>query len=160
MKISISLSEPAGTRLATVVKAHGSNPSVVLEAALLYFADLPTAEQQREVRHLHQSRIASSRDGWMHVFWEALAEEFGVRDFDFTGEGNPFTPRQHHGFNIVYLYDERNPTSGPIHVHAFQTPVVDGRALLRNWTYSKETPVFSAAREVANWIRESEQNAA
>jgi hypothetical protein len=160
MKLSISLSEPAGARLAAVVKAHDANPSIVLEAALLHFADLPAAEQQREVRHLQQARVASSRDGWMRVFWQALAEEFGVSDFDLTGEGNPFAARQHHGFNIVYLYDERTPTSGPIHVHAFQTPVVDGRALLRSWTYTKETPVFSAAREVANWIRESEQDAA
>jgi hypothetical protein len=139
-----------------VVKAHDANPSVVLEAALLHFADLPAAEQQREVRHLQQARQATTRDGWMRVFWQALAEEFDVRDFDWTGDGNVRAPRQHHGFSIVYLLDQQNPTSGPIFVHAFQSPMVDGRALVRDWTYSKDFPVFSAARDVATWIRENE----
>jgi hypothetical protein len=160
MKLSISLSEPAGARLSEVVKAHDANPSVALEAALLYFAELPTVEQAREVRHLQQARRAATRDGWMHVFWEALAEEFGVRDFDWTGQGNPLTLRQHKGFNVVFLFDVQNPTSGPIYVHAFQSPVVDGRALMRDWTYSKEDPVFTAAREVAAWIRENELHVA
>jgi hypothetical protein len=158
MKLSISLSEPAGVRLGSVVKAHDANPSVVLEAALLHFADLSSDEQEREVRHLQQARRANSRDGWMRVFWEALAEEFGTRDFDWTGQGNPLTPRQHHGFSIVYLFDERSPTSGPIYVHAFQSPAIDSRALIQNWTYTKDDPVFSAARSVANWIRENEQH--
>src|ERR1700685_2620989 len=137
MKLSISLSEAAGARLSDVVKAHDANPSVVLEAALLHFAGLSSGEQEREVRHLQQARRAASRDGWMRVFWEALAEEFETRDFDWTGQGNPLTPRQHHGFSIVYLFDERSPTSGPIYVHAFQNPAVDGRALIQNWTSTK-----------------------
>lgn len=156
MKRSISLSDAADSRLESVVKAHDANPSVVLEAALLHFAELPAAEQKREVRHLQQGRQATTRDGWMRVFWEALAEEFDARDFDWTGQGNVLTPRQHHGFSIVYLFDERSPTAGPIYVHAFQSPVVDGRAMIQNWTYTKEDPVFSAAREVAKWIRENE----
>lgn len=159
MKLSISLSERAAGRLDVVVKAHEANPSVVLEAALLHFVELPAAEQNREVRHLQQARKATTRDGWMRVFWEALAEEFGAQDFDWTGRGNPLTPRQHHGFSIVYLFDERSPTSGPIYVHAFQSPVVDGRALIQNWTYTKDDAVFSAAREVAKWIRENEPQA-
>jgi hypothetical protein len=159
MKLSISLSEPAGHRLRAVVKAHDANPSVVLEAALLHFSDLPVAEQSREIRNLQQARKAATRDGWMRVFWEALAEEFGGHDFDRTGEGNVLTQRQHRGFSIVYLYDQHNPTSGPIYVHAFQSPFVDGRALIQNWTYTKNDPVFSAAREVANWIRQNESQA-
>ncbi len=161
MKISISLSDPAGARLAAVVKAHpDSNPSVVLEAALLHFSDLPDADRARDIRHLQQARRANSREGWMRIFWEALAEEFGTRDFDFTGQGNPMTPRQYNGFRIVYLFDERNPTSGPIYVHAFQSPVVDGRARIENWTFTKDEPVFSAAHQVADWIRENAKLAA
>lgn len=160
MKRSISLSEPADGRLDGVVKAHNTNPSVVLEAALLYFAELSAPEQQREIQHLQRARRAATRDGWMHVFWEALAEEFGVRDFDLTGEGNPMILRQYLGFTVVFLLDMQRPTSGPIYVHAFPSSVVDGRALTRDWIYKKEYPVFSAAREVATWIRENQAPAA
>jgi hypothetical protein len=155
MKRSISLSEPADGRLKSVVATHDSNPSVVLEAALLRFAELSAAEQAREIRHLERARRAATRDGWMHVFWEALAEEFGARDFDLTGEGNPMTLRQHLGFTVVFLLDMQKPTSGPIYVHAFRSPVVNGNGLVRDWTYTKDYPVFSAAREVATWIREN-----
>jgi hypothetical protein len=157
MKLSISLSDLAAGRLADVVQAHEANPSVVLEAALLHFADLPGAKQAREVRHLQQARRAGTRDGWMRVFWEALAEEFDVRDFDWTGQGNVLTPRQHHGFSVVFLYNPQSPTAGPIYVHAFQNPPVAERSLIHDWTYTTDTPVFSAAHEVAAWIRKNEQ---
>jgi hypothetical protein len=158
MKMSISLSTAAAGRLADVVKALDANASVVLEASLLHFAGLASAEQAREVRHLQQARRAGTRDGWMRVFWEALAEEFGLEDFDWTGQGNVLAPRRHGGFSVVFLYDPENPTSGPIYVHAFQSPPVAGRALIRDWTYSADAPVFSAAHEVAMWIRENEQS--
>ncbi|MDB5072083.1 MAG: hypothetical protein JWM87_3194 [Candidatus Eremiobacteraeota bacterium] len=91
----------------------------------------------------------------MRVFWEALAEEFGAKDFDWTGQGNPMAPRNHGGFNVVFLYDERNPTSGPIYVHAFENPPSpDNRALIQNWTFPQDRSVYGAAREVATWIRE------
>jgi hypothetical protein len=154
MKLSISLSDVAAERLKSLVEGRGSNPSVVLEASLLNFAELPRDDQEREIRHLHNLRRATSRDGWMHVFWEALAEEFGTQDFDWTGQDNPLTPRNHAGFSIVFLYDERNPTSGPIYVHAFQSPpAADNRALLQNWQFDKSESVYSAAHQVATWIR-------
>lgn len=156
MKLSISISDHAAERLGALVKERNSNPSLVLEAALLRFADLPVEQQQRDLRWLHNSRKATSRDGWMRVFWEALAEEFDSRDFDFTGQGNPFTPRQHAGFQFAFLYDERSPTAGPIYVHAFQSPPgSDGRSLVQNWTFDHRTdPVYGAARRVAQWVRE------
>jgi hypothetical protein len=153
MKRSISLSNAADGRLESVVKAHNSNISVVLEAALLHFAELAADEQAGAIRQLERARRASTRDGWMHVFWEALAEEFGAKDFDWTGDGNPMTLRQHMGFTVVFLLDVQNPTSGPIYVHAFLSPVVDARGLVRDWRFTKDDPVFSAAREVAAWIR-------
>lgn len=155
MKISISLSDAASGCLKELVAARNSNPSLVLEASLLSFAELPEEDQEREIRRLHNERKATSRDGWMRVFWKALAEEFGVEDFDFTGHDNPFAPRQHGGFSIVFLYDERNPTSGPIYVHAFQNlPQPDNRSLIQNWVFEKEQPVYGGARKVASWIRE------
>ncbi len=155
MKLSISLSDGASTCLKELVAARNSNASLVLEASLLRFAGLPQEEQQSEIRRLHNERKATSRDAWMRVFWTALAEEFGVEDFDFTGHGNPFAPRHHGGFNIVFLYDERTPTSGPIYVHAFQNPPQpDNRSLIQNWVFEKDQPVYGAARKVASWIRD------
>ena len=91
----------------------------------------------------------------MRIFWKALAEEFDAEDFDFSGHDNPLAPRQHSGFSIVFLYDERNPTGGPIYVHAFQNPPQpDNRSLIQNWVFPKEQPVYGAARQVANWIKE------
>lgn len=159
MKLSISLSKWAGERLEALVKGCNSNPSLVLEASLLRFAALPEAEQLRDIGHLHQARKATTRDGWMRVFWEAVAEEFDSNDFELTGQGNPVAPRSHHGFDMVFLYDERNPISGPIYVHVFQSPPpVDNRALMQNWTFTKDDPVYGAARKVANWIRENEHS--
>jgi hypothetical protein len=155
MKLSISLSDQAAKSLQALVVARNSNPSLVLEASLLRFADLPLADQERDIRYLHNARKSVTRDGWMRVFWEALAEEFDTKDFDFTGQGNPMTPRHHGGFDIVFLYDERNPTSGPIYVHAFENPPAsDNRSLIQNWTFEKSDPVYGAARKVATWIRQ------
>jgi hypothetical protein len=84
MKRSISLSAVADERLEPIVEKWKSNPSVALEAALLRFPDLSPAEQERDLRYLHNQRRSATRDGWMRVFWEALAEEFGAKDFDFT----------------------------------------------------------------------------
>jgi hypothetical protein len=156
MKLSISISSGAADKLQALVASRNSNPSLVLEASLLRFAELPGHEQERDIRRLHQSRKATSRDGWMHVFWQAIAEEFDAEDFDRTGYDNPMAPRSHHGFDMVYLYDERNPTSGPIYVHVFESRAINGRALMHNWDFNVDDSVYSAAREVANWVRANE----
>jgi hypothetical protein len=157
MKLSISLSQTAGDRLGSLVELRNSNPSLVLEAALFRFADLPVAEQQRDIWRLHQSRKATTRDGWMRVFREAVAEEFDAEDVDFTGQDNPRTPRQYLGFTIMFLLDVQNPTSPPISVHVFQSqPSTDNRAVMHDWKFTKDSPVYGAAREVANWIRDNE----
>lgn len=156
MKLSISLSQQAAAKLEALVKLRNSNPSLVLEASLLKFAELPEEQQERDIRRLHLMRKATSRENWMRVFWQAIAEEFDAADFDVTGYGNPLAQRHHHGFDMVYLYDERYQTSGPINVHVFQSPLVDGRALMHDWIFTKDDPVFSAAREVADWIRANE----
>jgi hypothetical protein len=101
------------------------------------------------------SRKATSRENWMHVFWHAIAEEFDSTDFDRDGYDNPMAPRRHGGFDMVYLYDERNPTSGPIYVHVFESAAVNGRALMHDWTFTKDDPVYGAARTVADWVRAS-----
>lgn len=155
MKLSINLSDVAAEQLQRIVNDRRSNPSVVLETSLLRFADLEAADQERDLRHQHNLRKAATRDGWMRVFWEALAEEFNVTDFDLTGDGNLLTPRSHAGYSIVFLLDDRTPTSGPIHIHVFQSPPApDNRSLIHNWTFNKTDSVYSAARSVAHWIRE------
>ena len=93
----------------------------------------------------------------MRIFREAVAEEFDAIDVDWTGQGNPYTPREHRGFTIVFLLDIHNPTSGPIYVHALQSqPSTDGRVVVHDWEFTKDDPVYSAAREVADWIRTNE----
>jgi hypothetical protein len=160
MKLSISLSDQAARCLRTLVEGRNSNPSLVLEASLLRFADLPQADQERDLRYLHNTRRSATRDGWMRVFWEALAEEFGAKDFDFSGRGNPLAPRQHGGFKVVFLFDQQNPTSGPIYVHAFEyPPAPDNRSLIQNWTFEKTEPVYAAARKVATWIQQNTDHA-
>ena len=155
MKMSISLSDPAAETLRELAKARKSNASVVLEASLLSFAEMPEPEQLGRIRELQNLRRATTRDGWMHVFWEALAEAFGSKDFDFTGQGNPMAPRNHAGFCFVFLYDERNPLSGPIYVHTFQSPAgPDNRALLNNWQFDKGENVYGCARKVAAWVKQ------
>ena len=155
MKLSVSLSDIVANELRSVAKARNSNVSIFVEASVVHFLELPPVEQERAIRQLVNTRAATTRDGWLRVFHQALAEEFGRTDVDWGGMDNPMAFRHHAGFNVGFLLDQARPTSGPIYVHAFEaTPAPDQRSLVQDWTFEMTDPVYAAARSVAEWIRQ------
>lgn len=160
-KITVSLSTPAYERLGSWVRDHNSNPSVVTEAALLRFADLSDRERNRAIQHLMATKKATDRTGWMRLFWDGYAEEFGTVNFD--RDGSQFTVlRQYDGFDTIWLQLPPAPEhdkTAILHVQE-SPPVVAGvETITQRFAYTIDYSPFTAAAEVAAWVRKQQPRA-
>jgi hypothetical protein len=158
-KITVSLSDPTSERLGQWVMSLGSdgssNPSVVVEAALIYFGELDRHQQNRRIRELQASRKATSRDGWVALFWEALSEEFDARDIDTAGR-RLMAVRTYGGFNVVYLMQNPSTDDGRIHLQVHPAPPHGGwvEPPVQYFQISPADSAYRVAAQIAAWIRD------
>jgi len=156
MKISVSISDPAHISLTAMANTHDTNLSTMVESAVRYFATLPDQTRAKVVRETHAGKRALTRTGWMSVFLDVLAEEFGVTD-PYTGTSDHvYAPRTYDGFSVVFLMNYANkPDSDtdPLIVHVWKVEVTDVMRTIDMY-FNQEESVYDAARKVASWIRD------
>ncbi len=161
MKISINLSQGVADWLARTVKSEDTNASIVCEAALLLYQRADPAERIRLQRELLRQRRPPTPTTWRALFWEALAEEFGVRDMAGGEERYLMAPRPYCDFQVIF--DAAHSLS-PGHEHEIVVftdtapPYTERTVRLgTSWSFTVgKDSVFDAARKVAAWLRENE----
>ena len=164
-KISATLSKSVHDDFDTWVRTYeGGNMATVTEAALIKFRDVPDAERRRLVKQVFAGKQARGRSGWIGLFWDAYADEFGERNFDPENNRYLMALRQYANFDCIMLQlpkeVENDPRGFEIHV-AESAPTVGGiEHLTRRFHFDMDDSPYVAAAEIATWVRGQQQHAA
>lgn len=152
MKATYSLLDATAAELRIVAeRASGGNVSLVVDAAVRLFVRTEPAQQAAIIARLNAERQATTRDGWMRVFWHWLAAEFKSKDLT----ANPNAPRTYRDCLVVFLLKSQNEYPGdndPFQVHVWPTGNADQR-LQRNFVFDRAASAVDAAEQVAQWIQ-------
>lgn len=155
MKLSISLTDSIAKTLSSTAKDSDTSVSSVIESALRRFEALPASEQKKAIRETHGYKRALTRTGWMSVFWEILADEFGRTDFAHGDPDRVAVLRTYDGFCVVFLDNWSSVDDaerGELIVHIFESPGGQ-HGPVDTTRYQQTDSVFNAARSTADWIR-------
>ena len=153
MKVSYSLPD-ATVAVAQRFSARftGGNVSLVVDAALKYFAGVNGRVAEAWINRVRAERSATTRDAWMRVFWQSLALLFEGQD----SNANPYAPRTYLGCLTVFLL--KSMTEYPQENDGFSiytAPSEMGMNVQPNtWTLQRDASPVDAAETVAKWIRD------
>jgi hypothetical protein len=156
-KLSINLSQPVHDRLGEMVMTEGPNASIVCEAALIMFERVPLDERRKILRQLLAERRPQTPRSWRALFWTALADEFGVPEMAGGAEQYLMAPRPYDGFQVIFdaQHALRPGHESEIVVFTDTAPPYTDRTrrIGSSWTFAVGESVFTAAHDVAEWIR-------
>ncbi len=159
-KLSVTLAEGADRALRALALEHGTNHSVVTEAAVMHLAHLPAFERERLIRGIHASKKAYTRGRWRAAFWDAVYDEFWFAQELRSGRLSDYTPLTFAGFQIWFQTDrvaEPDPEDAPFYVQVMANPNeqrLSPKDTRHQFTFSRDLSPYDAALEVANFIRD------
>lgn len=160
-KISATLSKGVHDDFEKWVRTYeGGNMATVTEAALIKFREVPDAERRRLVKMIFASKQARGRRGWMGLFWDAYADEFGERNFDPENDRYLLTLRQYAHFDCIMLQLPKEVDDDPrgFEIHVAESPptVAGVEHLTRRFHFDIDESPFTAAATVAQWVRDQQ----
>jgi hypothetical protein len=152
-KTSIALSNLVYADLQSWVNSYGGNHGTVCEAALMRFRDVADSERRQLVKRIAASKQARGRTGWIGLFWDAYAEEFGKANFDPANERYLMSLRKYAGFDCIMLQlpheVEGDPRGFEIHVTESPPSVAGMEHITHRFRFTLDDSPFSAAAAVA-----------
>lgn len=163
-KTSIALSNLVYADLQSWVHLYGGNHGTVCEAALMKFRDVADDERRRLVKRVAASKLARGRTGWIGLFWDAYAEEFGYTNFDPANDRNLMSLRRYQDFDCIMLQlpHEVELDQRGFEVHVTESPpsIAGIEHITHRFRFALDDSPFSAASKVASWVHEQQGRAA
>ncbi len=149
--------------MAWLEEYDGGNYGTIVEAAVIKFAEVPDAERRRLVKRVATEKLARGRSGWIGLFWDAYAEEFGESNFDPGNQRAPYAVRSYEYFDCIMLVHpgelESDHRDFDIHVTESPPTVSGVETLTRRFRFTSDDSPYAAASEVAAWVREQHPRA-
>ncbi len=157
-KLSINLSQPVYDRVGAIVTSgEGPNASIVCEAALIAFERVDAGERRQMMSRLLAERRPQTPRSWRALFWTALADEFGKPEMAGGAEQYLMAARPYEGFQVIFdaMHALQPSRENEIVVFTDTAPPYTERThrIGTTWTFTVADSVFTAAHDVAEWIR-------
>jgi len=161
VKLSVTVADRADWTLRALANEHGANHSVVMEAALMHFADFPAAERNLLIRGIHANKKAYTRPRWRAAFFDSMFDEFWFAKKLRGGRRTEFTPVTFAGYQVWFLLENLiGPESEDEPLFCVQIMASPAEMRLNTadaqhqFTFSRDLSPYDAARQVADFIRE------
>ncbi|HEY1428077.1 MAG TPA: hypothetical protein VGF18_00760, partial [Candidatus Tumulicola sp.] len=153
MKISISLSDEVGSRLADYARTYArGNASLVVDLALRRLFAIPMSELPDTFWSDKLDRLAATRTGWRKAFWHALARMMAKDD---SGE-DAYVPRNYGDHYVVILrtnVGEDDRENDPFYVHTGPAGGTTVQISDVRSTFKRAESPINAARQIAERLR-------